>query len=293
MTNELLPSTAMVTPVGQRGSRKPGRASVVLGVAAILVLAAAATTAVVLARNSGGSGDPLFVLPAPSENWQLTDGEIANPADDVPGTAERFIIDGRLYGVADGNGYIDLRSQTFYSDSPLSGADWAEGFELSDLRRIDDSIMLAAENLDGTWSVRSSPDDLLHVYDPEGSGSLDTTLVAAFTPGDEPARQTTSFEMTSAEGSTFTVETAISASPLFDVATFADRIEPVDINGVPGWVVTEQLDDGAETAVTWSPETDRVVTVRSAADSDAVVDVARLLQSVSADEWTAVFPDAD
>jgi hypothetical protein len=62
--------------------------------------------------------------------------------------------------------------------------------------------------------------------------------------------------------------------------------------GESGWIISDELDDGTETRVTWSPENERTVTVRSTAAQEAVVAAARSLQPVTADEWTAVFPDA-
>ena len=99
--------------------------------------------------------------------------------------------------------------------------------------------------------------------------------------------------MTSPDGTAFAVETAISASPLFEVATFAERVEPIDIDGVSGWVVTDELGDETETetTITWSQATDRTVTVRSTSERDAVIEAARSLQPVTADEWVAAFPE--
>jgi len=281
----------MVTPQGQR-SKKPGRIAAIAGVIAIALVATAALLATVF--GSDESGEPLYVLPVPAEGWQLTNGSVADPGGDAPGTAEQFVAAGRLYGAARGDGYVDLRSLVFYEDDPRPGAEWETAWEQSDYRRIDESITLARENGDGTWRVASSPDDLLHVYDPQGS-SDSIAVIAAFTSIDEPAGQTSSFEMTSANGSTFTVQTAISAAPLFEVATYAARIDPIDIDGVTGWVVTDEFDepaDAVETTVTWSPETDRTVSVRSTAPRDEVIDAARLLRPVTADDWGATFPDA-
>jgi hypothetical protein len=44
--------------------------------------------------------------------------------------------------------------------------------------------------------------------------------------------------------------------------------------------------------VTWSPEIDRTVAVRSTAPRNEVIDAARSLQPVTADEWADAFPDA-
>jgi hypothetical protein len=88
-----------------------------------------------------------------------------------------------------------------------------------------------------------------------------------------------------------TVETA-AGSPLFDAATFAERVEPVDISGTAGWVVTDDGENVTETIVTWAPEPGRTISVRSSAPPDDVLDAARRLQLVSADEWTSTFPEA-
>lgn len=293
MTNELLPSTAMVPPLEQRGE-KPGRGSVVIGIAAIAVIAVAAIAVTVSNRDNGGSGDPLFVLPVPADEWQLADGAVADPADDAHGTAERFITRGRLFGIADNDGYVDLRSETTYRESPLAGARWDEiTTAFGDAyRRADDSITIAKQAGNDRWTVVSSPNDLVHVY---GLLSNDITddmvVIAAFSPPERRDASATSFEMISTDGSTFTVETSASDSPLFEMATYAERVEPVDINGSPGWLVTDELEAATATAVTWSPENGRTVNVRSTTSPDAVVDVARHLQTVSADEWTDVFPD--
>ncbi len=260
----------------------------VLGLFAIVVIAAAALAVTVLNRD-GGSRDALFVLPIPGDDWQLTDGMITEPDGGAPETSERFITRGRLFGLPDGDSYVDLRSDAIYAVSPLSGAQWdtidtpwGDAY-----RRSDDSITVAI-NWGDNWQVASSPDDLIHVYDLIGSGiDDDLVLITAFQPPDDTEASTTSFEMSSPDGATFTVHTSASATPLFDAATFAERIEPVDINGASGWVVTDELEAGTETTVTWSPKSDRTVAVRSAASRAAVVDAARVLQPVSQDEWTA------
>lgn len=265
-----------------------------MGIVAIAVIAVVIAVTV-LARDSGGSDDPLLVLPVTADDWQLTDGAVAHPIDDVPGTAERFIKDGRLFAVADGEGYVDLRSQAFYRESPFAGARWDE-IESSEIgsgyQRADDSITIAQQEWNDGWQVVSSPDDLVHVYGLLGNDIRDNMVViAAFLPSERRLGPATSFEMTSPDGSTFAVETSALNSPLFDVATYAERVDPVDINGVSGWVVTDELGDATATSVTWSPEDGRTVTVRSTVPPDVVVDVARLLQTVPAEEWTAAFPD--
>ena len=289
VTNELLPSTATVTPVGQR-AKKPGRIAAIIGVIAITVTVGAALAATVLSDDSQDSGEPLYVLPTPDGSWQLTNASTLDPSEGSPATSEQFITVGRLYGDASGDGYVDLRSEVFYPDSPLPGAEWESAWEVSDYRRLDDSITLARDHVD-EWRVTSSPDDLLRAYDPAWSGGNEATIIAAFTPTDEPAGATTSFDMTSPDGTAFAVETAISASPLFEVATFAERVEPIDIDGVSRWVVTDELGDETETTITWSQATDRTVAVRSAASRDAVIEAARSLQPVTADEWVAAFPE--
>lgn len=281
----------MVTPQGQR-SKRPGRIAAIAGVIAIALVAAAALLATVF--RSDESGEPLYVLPVPADGWQLTNGSVIDPNGDAPATAEQFVASGRLFGATRGDGYVDLRSLSFYDDDPRPGAEWETAGEQSDYRRVDDSITLATENGDGTWRVASSPDDLLHAYDPEGIPDS-IAIIAAFTSIDEPAGPTSSFEMASANDSTFTVVTAISASPLFEVATYADRIDPIDIGDSTAWVVTDELDDptdAVETTVTWSPETDRTVSVRSTAPRDEAIDAARSLQPVTADDWAKAFPDA-
>ncbi len=90
----------------------------------------------------------------------------------------------------------------------------------------------------------------------------------------------------------FAVETA-ARSPLFDVATFAEHVESVDVNGTAGWVVTDEGEGGTETIVTWAPESGRTISVRSSAPRDDVLDAARRLEPVSADDWTSTFPEAE
>ncbi len=279
----------MVTPVGQRAKR-PGRIAAIIGVIAITVTVGAVLAATVLGADSEDSGEPLFVLPAPADEWQLTNATTLDPSEGSPATSEQFITVGRLYGEPSGDGYVDLRSEVFYRDSPLPGAEWETGWEESDYRRIDGSITVARE-YDDDWRVTSSPDDLLRAYDPAWSGSNEATIIAAFTPTDEPAGVTTSFDMTTPDGTAFVVETAISASPLFRVGTFAEQVGSVDINGTAGWVVTDERDDANETTVTWSQATDRTVAVRSTDERDAVIEVARSLRPVTADEWAAAFPE--
>jgi hypothetical protein len=280
-----LPSTAFVVPVEQRGT-KIRRGPVIAGVFALAVIAAAAVVAAT--ADGEGSEDALFVLPADTSDWGLADGVIADDTD-LPATSERFITRGRLFGTPDGDGFRDLRSEVNYDESPLAGARWDEidtpwG---NAYRRDDDSITIARQQWEGTWQVASSPDDLIHVYDIIGNDIADLAIVAAFLPPDVADPRSTSFTMSSPDGATYSIATSPSSSPLFDVATFADRVEPIDIDGTDGWIVTEELDDGTETTVTWSASDDHTVTVRGTTSPATVIDAARSLQPVSEDDWTA------
>lgn len=299
MTNELLPSTAQVMPEGQRGPRPARRLAASAGGIGLVVLAVVVIVALVAGRN-GADESALFVLPRSVEDWQVSAGVITEPLPDaeVAATDQRFITEGRLYGVEDGAGFSDLRAAVRYPESPLPGAAWepAETVLGDTYRRVGDSVTFAvqdptlvgvapAEFGDG-WLVASAPSDLVHAY---GMLSNDTTglvLLAVFTPTPAPGTPTTSFVMTSPRGSTFTVETA-PGSPLFDVATYAERVERIDVDGSAGWIVEERRSDGALTTVTWSPEPGRTVSVRSTASADEVVDAARQLRPVAIDDWLA------
>jgi hypothetical protein len=295
VTYELVPSTAQVMPEGQRGLRPARRTSAVMGVLAVAVIAAAGIGTLVVARDDSAADEALFVLPVPVGDWRLSDGAITEPVPepDAPATDERFITDGSLYGVADGDGFDGLRSVAFYLRSPLPGARWKPvSTTVGDsYRRLDDSMTFAHEEHDGRWRVVSSPSDLVHAYAMLANDiSYELVLVAVFDPPDTQIPDT-SFVMTSPEGLTFTVETT-TGSPLFDAATFAERVDPVDINGATGWIILGQEGkDATGTVVTWSPETGRTINVRSSAPRNEVVDAARRLQTVSADEWTASFPE--
>lgn len=287
MPTGLLPSTAQVLPLKERGP-KQNRALVVLGVLAIAVSAVAAIVTVA-SRGDGPSSDPLFVLPDPIGEWTLTDGTVTEPVLDPPATAERFVVSGSLYGRGDGRGYHGLRSTVQYTGSPLPGATWEPDVtNVGDAyRRVDDSITFAVEEWEGEWRVVSSPSDLVHAHGMLANDTTGLTLLDEFAPPAAPDVPTTSFAMTAPDGSTFTVDTS-AESPLFDVATFAERIEPIDINGTAGWIVIDERDEGTVTAVTWSLD-DRTITVRSTAPRDAVVEAARMIQPVSTDEWSAAF----
>jgi hypothetical protein len=298
VTYGLVPSTAQVMPEGHRGPRPVGRGALVAGGLAIVVLAVVGIVAWVV-RDESGTGEALFVLPVPVGDWSLSNGAFIEPVpdSDAAGTDERFSAGGTLYGVADGDGFVGLRSMVRYRESPLPGADW----ERADTpwgdayRRVDGSMTFALERYsrqggDG-WIVASSPSDLLHAYDMLANDTFDLAQVAYFVPFDTPLVPTTSFQMVSPDGLVFTVETA-AGWPLFDVVTFAERIESVDVNGTPGWVVTDEGEDVTETIVTWRPESGRTISVRSSAPPDDVLDAARRLQPVSADEWTSTFPEA-
>ncbi len=295
MTDGVVPSTAQVMPEGQRGLRPARRTAAVVGVFAVAIVAVAAIVTWATARDD--SAEALFVLPVPVGDWRLSDAEITEPTPDPDATAtdERFIADGRLYGTQDDDGFTDLRSVVRYPESPLPGARW-EPVETNvgdSYRRVDDSMTLAREWPDDGWLVASSPSDLVHVYAMlENDIRYDMVLVAVFAPPESPRIPATSFVMTSPDGSTFTVETA-TESPLFDAATFAERVEPVDVDGATGWVVVDEGEDATSTVVTWSPETGRTISVRSHAPRDTVVDVARQLRPVSAEEWISAFPGAD
>ena len=295
MTYELVPSTAQVMPEGQRGLRPARRTAAVMGGLAVAVIAVAATVAWVADRDNSVTDEALFVLPAPVGDWRLSDGAITEPVPDPDAsrTDERFIADGSLYGIADGDGFDGLRSVVNYPESPLPGARWEPVVTAvgDSYRRVDDSMTFAHEEYEGGWRVVSSPSDLVHAYAMLINDiASDLVLVAVFAPPETSLIPMTSFVMTSPEGSTFTVETA-TGSPLFDAATFAERVEPVDINGATGWVVVDDGEDLTGTVVTWSPETGRTVSVRSSAPRDAVLDAARRLQPVPADEWTSSFPE--
>ncbi len=281
--------------------KPPRRAAVV--VASAVVVCVLAVVAWVAVRDDSVSDEPWFVLPVPAGDWRLSDGAVTEPVPDPDAAAadERFIESGTLYGVADGGGFDGLRSIVHYRESPLPGAQWepAETPWGDAYRRVDDSMTFALEEytyegewegFGGGWTLASSPSDLLHAYDMLGNDTFDLVRVAFFAPLETPQVPTASFSMTSPEGSVFAVETAAGA-PLFDAATYAERVESVDINGTAGWVVTDEGEDVAETTVTWSTETGRAISVRSSAPPDAVVDAARRLQPVSADEWTSFFPD--
>jgi hypothetical protein len=302
VTNELLPSTAQVLPADQRGFEPPRRAAAIL-VASAVVVCIVAVIAWVAARADSAPDEPWFVLPVPVGDWQLSDGAVTEPVPDpdVAAADERFIESGTLYGVADGDGFDGLRSIVRYRESPLPGARWepAETPWGDAYRRVDDSMTFALqdyaydgawEGVGGGWTVASSPSDLLHAYDMLGNDTFDLIRIAFFAPLETPPVPSTSFVMTSPEGAEFTVETA-AGSPLFDVATFAERVESVDVSGSSGWIVTDEGEDGTVTTVTWSTGTGGAISVRSSAPADVVVDAARRLQPVSADEWMSFFPD--
>ncbi len=267
-----------------------------------IVMVAGVVTWVVM-REDSMSDEPWFVLPAPAGDWRLSDGAVTESISDAEaaGTDERFIERGSLYGVADGDGFDGLRSVAHYPESPLPGARWepARTPRGDSYRRVDDSMTFALEEftydgaetlgLDGGWTVASSPSDSVHAYDMLANETSRVVLVAYFAPL-ETQIPMTSFVMTSPEGSMFTVETA-AGSPLFDAATFAERVDPVDINGTAGWVVTDEGEDATVTVVTWSPDAGRTISVLSSAPRDTVVDASRRLQQVSADEWTSLFPE--
>jgi hypothetical protein len=289
-----MPSIAQVLPEGQRGIR-PARRPVVIGLGVFVGIMIAVIAAVVVSRDGDTAGDPLYVLPSPVDQWQLSRGAVTAPDPSAPATGERFITIGSLYGRSDGSGFDGLRSIARYPESPLPGAEWepARTPRGDAYRRLDGSMTFALEDTyRGGWQVASSPSSSVHAYDMLSNDTLDLVLVAAFLPPETPDVPSTSFDMTSADGSTFTVTTTPTASPLFDVATYAERIEPVDVGGTSGWVIVDEQEPGAEATVTWSPVTGRTISVRSSASVDAVVAAARSLRAVAADDWSAVFPDA-
>ena len=303
MTYELVPSTAQVMPEGHRGPRPVGRAALVAGGLAVVVVAVVAVVAWVI-RDESGTDEALFVLPVSVGDWSVSNGAVFEPVpdSDVAATDERFIAGGTLYGVADRDGFDGLRSLARYPESPLPGADWepAETPWGDAYRRVDDSMTFALEDytyegawegVGGGWTVASSRSDLLHAYDVLGRDTFDLVQVTYFAPLETPLVPMTSFEMTSPYGSMFTVETS-AGSPLFDVATFAERVESVDVNGSAGWAITGEGEEVIETIVTWAPESGRTISVRSSASRDDVLDAARRLEPVSADEWTSTFPQA-
>jgi hypothetical protein len=289
-----MPSIAQVLPEGQRGIG-PTRRWVIIGLGIFVAIMVAVIAAVVVSRDDDTSGDPLYVLPSPVDQWQLSDGVVAAPDPNVPASDERFITVGTLYGVPDGNGFDGLRSGVRYPESPLPGAEWepARTPRGDAYRRLDDSTTFALEDYDTTgWLVASSPSDLVHAYDVLSNDTFDLVAVAAFLPPEAPDTPTTSFRMTSPDGSTFAVTTTPSASPLFDVASYAERVEPVDIDGTSGWIIIDEQETGTGVAVTWSPAAGRTVSVRGTTSVDATVAAARSLQPVAADDWAGVFPEA-
>lgn len=303
MTYELFPSTAQVMPEGHRGPRPVGRAALVAGWLAIVVVAVVAAVTLVT-RDKSGTDEALFVLPVSVGDWSVSNGAVIEPVpdSDVAATDERFIAGGTLFGVADRNGFDGLRSIARYRETPLPGADWesAETPWGDAYRRVDDSMTFALEDytyegeregVGGGWTVASSPSDLLHAYDVLGRDTFDLVQVTYFAPLEAPLVPMTSFQMTSPDGSLFTVETS-AGSPLFDVATFAERVEAVVVNGSAGWAVTDEGDDVTETIVTWAPESGRTISVRSSALRADVLGAARRLEPVSADDWTSTFPEA-
>ncbi len=289
-----MPSIAQVLPEGQRGIR-PARRRIVIGLGVFVAIMVAVIATVVANRDGDTSGDPLYVLPSPVNQWQLSGGAVSAADPNLPATDERFISIGNLYGLADGNGFDDLRSAVRYPESPLPGAEW-EAVQTprgGAYRRLDDSMTFALQDDDTEgWLVASSPSDLVHAYDVLSNDTFDLVAVAAFFPPEAPDAPTTSFEMTSPDGSTFTVTTTPSTSPLFDVATYAERVEPVDVDGTSGWVIIDEQETATEVTVTWSPATGRTVSVRGTTSVDVAVAAARSLQPVAADDWAAAFPEA-
>jgi hypothetical protein len=223
VAHDLVPSTAQVLPEGQRGLRPARSTAAVLGAAAIVFVAVAALVALV-ARGDGPSDEALLVLPV--GDWQLRDGGITAPIDDsdVPAADERFIVEGSLYGFADGDGFDNLRSFVLYRASPLPGSSWepVETEAGGSFRRLDQPMTLARQESDDVWRVASTPSDLVNAYstliDDIPSGMV---LVAVFDSLDAPPAPTASFVMTSPAGATFTVEST-TGSPLFDATTFAE-----------------------------------------------------------------------
>ncbi len=289
-----MPSIAQVLPEGQRGIR-PARRPVVIGLGVFVGIMVAVVAAVVVGRDDDTAGDPLYVLPSPAGQWQLSGGAVTAPDPSAPATDERFITIGSLYGRSDGSGFDGLRSIARYPESPLPGAEWepARTPRGDAYRRLDGSMTFALQDTYGDgWHVASSPSSSVHAYDMLSNDTLDLVLVAAFLPPETPDVSATSFEMTSTDGSTFTVTTTASASPLFDAATYAERVEPVDVDGTSGWVIVDEQEPGAEATVTWSPVTGRTISVRSTASVDAVVAAARSLRPVAADDRSAVFAHA-
>jgi hypothetical protein len=289
-----MPSIAQVLPEGQRGIG-PARRWVIIGLGVFVAIMIAVVAAVVVSRDDVTSGDPLYVLPSPAGQWQLSGGVVTAPDPSAPATEERFITVGSLYGLADGNGFDGLRSIARYPESPLPGAEWeaARTPRGDAYRRLDDSMTFALEDSwRNGWLVARSPSSSVHAYDMLSDDTFDLVLVAAFLPPETPDVPSTSFEMTSPGGPTFAVTTTPSASPLFDVAGYAERVEPVDVDGISGWVIVDEQESWPEVTVTWSPVTGRTVSVRGTASIDATVAAARILQPVAADDWTAVFPDA-
>ncbi len=303
VTYEMVPSSAQVMPEGHRGPRPVGRAALVAGGVAVVVLAVVGIVAWVI-RDESGTDEALFVLPVSVGEWSASNGAVIEPVPDADAaaTVERFIAGGTLYGVVDGDGFDGLRSIVRYRESPLSGADWerAETPWGDAYRRVDDSMTFALEEytyedewegFGGGWTVASSASDLVHAYDMLGNDTFDLVRVAFFAPLETPLVPMTSFRMSSPDGSMFTVETA-AGSPLSDVASFAERVESVDVNTTAGWVVADEGEEVTETIVTWAPESGRTISVRSSATRDDVLDAARRLEPVSADDWTSTFPEA-
>ena len=248
----------------------------------------------------------LFVLPEPIENYQLANGYLSTTLHDPNDPVETFAPNGVVVGVVDGTGYTDLRSISISETSPI-GNTGSKRVETSTGPAFisTEPITVVAQQRGTQWvGVATLADEQLAL------GTLDVTTVdetdgitvdvqAAGLVVIEDYQQrtgsdtyTTYFAATTAEGAVITVETATSPTPLFAVASVADRIEATEIDGTGAWIASRDDGGGEWNALVWRATPNRIVVVSGQTELAEIRSLAESLQIVEQAAWRRALPNA-
>lgn len=282
---------------------------VVAGVLGVAAVTRPTPTPAVPLTDPVRTADPtgaLFVLPDPVENYRLANGYLSTTLQDPNASAETSAPNGVVVGVVDGTGYTDLRAISISETSPI-GNTGSKRVETSTGPAFISSepITVVAQQRGTQWvGVATLADEqlALGMLDVTTVDETDGITVDVQTAGlvvieDYQQRTgsdtyTTYFAATTAEGAVITVETATSPTPLFAVASIADRIEATEIDGTGAWIASRDDGGGEWNALVWRATPNRIVVVSGQTELAEIRRLAESLQIVEQAAWRRALPDA-
>lgn len=313
-----------------RGAGRGRGRRVVMAAAAALIVAGAAALAQVGARDTDQATQtepaaqvsaalspdppgPLYVLPAD------LDGVVLRNADrstwQLPADVTTFDV---LAGRPDGSGFVDLVGISVASWSPASGEDPAGGWTVIETAdgtvHVGPSPFLRATRRHGDVWITVEPRYADLTQEPSSDAIDAAVAVLGTVELDADGRPMLSeatdlvvidhYEMPASAGFTtyydawaggvsYVVETA--PGGLGSLARLADRVEPIELGGVPAWLLEDDQYGLVRAALMWRATPHRVVAIdaRTDVDIETLLAFAAGFVTVSAAEWEAAFPDVD